>query len=191
MKGSEEFTYEFPEMSPAERLKELILYIADKLKDDPNFGRTKLAKIIYFADMESFRMHRRPVTGTAFIRMTHGPLPKNFLNTLDELKEEGRIVEIEREYFDYTQKRIVVRSGTSADLFSEAELGVVDGIIQKFRDWNAVGLSEKSHGVAWRLTGEGKPVPYEYALFSDEPLTEAEMAHAKDLARRFQGMSFD
>ena len=108
MKGSEEFTYEFPEMSPTKRLKELILYIADKLKDDPNFGRTKLAKIIYFADMESFRMHRRPVTGTAFIRMTHGPLPKNFLNTLDELKEEGRIVEIEREYFDYTQKRIVV-----------------------------------------------------------------------------------
>ena len=42
MKGSEEFTYEFPEMSPRERLRELILYIAEKLKDDPKFGRTKL-----------------------------------------------------------------------------------------------------------------------------------------------------
>ena len=44
MTGSEKFTYEFPEMSPRERLRELILYIAEKLKDDPNFGRTKLAK---------------------------------------------------------------------------------------------------------------------------------------------------
>lgn len=190
MTKREGFTYEFPDMSPRDRLRELILYIAEKLEDDPNFGRTKLAKIIYFSDMESYRMHRRPVSGSAFVRMAYGPLPKNFLNTLDELKEEGRIDEIEREYFDYTQKRIVVRSGKSGDMFSEAELGVVDGIIQKFRDWNAVGLSERSHGVAWRLTEEGNPIPYEYALYSDEPLTEEETLRAQELALKYRDCDF-
>ena len=190
MTKREGFTYEFPEMSPRDRLRELILYIAEKLEDDPNFDRTKLAKIIYFSDMESYRMHRRPVSGSAFDRMAYGPLPKNFLKTLDELKEEGRIDEIEREYFDYTQKRIVVRSGTSGDMFSEAELGVVDGNIQKFRDWNAIGLSERSHGVAWRLTEEGNPIPYEYALYSDEPLTEEETLRAQELALKYRDCDF-
>lgn len=190
MTDREGFTYEFPEMSPRDRLRELILYIAEKLKDDPNLGRTKLAKIIYFSDMESFRMHRRPVTGTAFVRMPYGPLPKGFLDALDELKEQGRIVEIEREFFDYTQKRIVVRSSTPSDLFSKTELVVVDGIIQRFKDWSAVGLSEKSHGVAWRLTREGNPIPYEYSLYSDEPLTDEELRHAQHLARKYRDCDF-
>ena len=142
MKGSEEFTYEFPEMSSRERLRELILYIAEKLKDDPNFGRTKLAKIIYFSDMESFRMHRQPVSGTAWIRMQYGPLPRDFLQILDELKSEGRIAESEREYFDYTQKRIQVLSGTTADMFGEIELEVVDSVIQKFA--NGTQWSERA-----------------------------------------------
>ena len=190
MKGSEEFTYEFPEMSSRERLRELILYIAEKLKDDPNFGRTKLAKIIYFSDMESFRMHRQPVSGTAWIRMQYGPLPRDFLQILDELKSEGRIAESEREYFDYTQKRIQVLSGTTADMFGEIELGVVDSVIQKFANWNAIGLSERSHGVAWRLTEEGKRIPYEYSLYSDEPLTEEELQHAQNLALKYRDCDF-
>ena len=78
MTGSGGLTYEFPDMSPKERLKELILYVATKLKDDPKFGHTKLAKIIYFSDMESFRMHRQPVSGSAFVRMQFGPLPEEF-----------------------------------------------------------------------------------------------------------------
>lgn len=190
MRGPKEFTYEFPAMAPRERLKELILYIAKKLKGDPNFGRTKLAKIIYFSDMDSFRLHRRPVTGSAWIRMPYGPLPENYLPILDELKAEGRIVESEREYFDYTQKRIEALSETTAGLFDETELGVVDGVIQKFADWNAVGLSERSHGVAWRLTKEGQYIPYEYALYSDEPLTEEELRHAQHLALKYRDCDF-
>ena len=77
MKGSEEFTYEFPEMSPRERLRELILYIAEKLKDDPNFGRTKLAKIIYFADMESGCTDSLCPAPPGY-RMQYGPFPKIF-----------------------------------------------------------------------------------------------------------------
>ena len=190
MTVSKAFTYEFPEMAPRERLKELILYIAEKLKDDPNFGRTKLAKIIYFADMDSFRLHRRPVTGSAWIRMPYGPLPKDYLPILDELKAGGRIVESEREYFDYTQKRIEALSETTAGLFDETELGVVDSVIQKFADWNAVGLSERSHGVAWRLTKEGQRIPYEYSLYSDEPLTEEEVQHARKLALKYRDRDF-
>lgn len=192
MRGPKEFTYEFPEMSPRDRLRELILYIAEKLKDDPAFGRVKLAKMIYFADMEAFRLHRQPVSGSAYVRsMPFGPLPKGFLQTLDELKAAGEITENEREYFDFRQKRISLLSAPTVDLLTHNELEIVDRVVQKYADWNARELSEHSHGVAWRLS-EGKQfIPYEYALFSDEPLTEAELARAKKLAQRYQGLKFE
>ena len=191
MKGSEEFTYEFPEMSPRERLRELILYIAEKLKDDPNFGRTKLAKIIYFSDMESFRLHRQPVSGSAYFRDNFGPLPKDFLPVLDDLKDSGEISENERDYYGYKQKRIEVLSEPTAKLLTQHDLDIVDHIIQNFADWNASGLSSRSHGVAWQLSEGEQFIPYEYALYSDEPLTEDETARAQELALKYRDSNFE
>lgn len=190
MTKREDFTYEFPEMSPRDRLRELILYIAEKLEDDPNFGRTKLAKIIYFSDMESFRLHRKPVTGSAWFRDNFGPTPENFLETLDALKDAGNISEREREYFGQTQKRIEVLSQPTLDLLSSRELGIVDRVIERFADWNASDLSHLSHGVAWRLSKDERFIPYEYALYSDEPLTEEETLRAQELALKYRDCDF-
>ena len=192
MTGSEKFTYEFPEMSPRERLRELILYIAEKLKDDPKFGRTKLAKIIYFADMESFRMHRLPVSGSAYVRsMPFGPLPKGFLQILDKLKDAKEITENTREYFGFEQKRITILSEPTVDLLSQNDMEIVDRVIEKFTHWNASGLSERSHGVAWQLSEGEQFIPYEYALYSDEPLTEDETARAQELALKYRDSNFE
>ncbi|MDD9954814.1 MAG: Panacea domain-containing protein [Anaerolineaceae bacterium] len=190
MTDREGFTYEFPEMSPTERLKELIPYIAEKLKDDPAFGRVKLAKIIYFADMESFRLHRRPVTGSAWFRDNFGPLPKSFLQTLDALKAAGNITECERDYFGRTQKRIEVLSEPTFGLLTNKELDIVDRVIERFADWNASQLSHQSHGIAWRLSEGERYIPYEYSLYSDEPLTDEELKHAQFLARKYRDCDF-
>lgn len=190
MKGREGFTYEFPEMSPGKRLRELIPYIAKKLKDDPAFGRVKLVKIIYFADMEAFRLHRQPVTGSAWFRDNFGPTPADFLETLDALKAAGNISESEREYFGRMQKRIEVLSEPSVDLLTDRELGIVDRVIDRFADWNASQLSQHSHGVAWRLSEGERYIPYEYSLYSDEPLTDEEMMHAAKLARKYRDCDF-
>lgn len=47
-------TFSFPEMDPDRRLAELILYIAEKCERDPNFGATKLNKILTFADFSAY-----------------------------------------------------------------------------------------------------------------------------------------
>ncbi len=190
MTDREGFTYKFPEMSPKDRLRELILYVAERLKDDPAFGRVKLVKIIYFADMESFRLHRKPVTGSAWFRDNFGPTPENFLETLDALKAAGNITESEREYFGRMQKRINVLSEPTIGLLSSRELGIVDRVIERFADWNASELSRHSYGVAWRLSEGEQFIPYEYALYSDEPLTEEETLRAQELALKYRDCDF-
>lgn len=37
-----------------ERFEALVLYIAWKTRDDPEFGRTKLAKVLFYADLETY-----------------------------------------------------------------------------------------------------------------------------------------
>ena len=192
MTGSDGLTYEFPELFPRERLRELILYIADKLQDDERGGITKLAKIIYFADFEAWRTQGKPVTGTKWKRMPHGPLPSDFYEILDELTDSRRISIKEGYYHGFPQKRIETHSAPSTGLFGDSELQVVDRVIQKFSGWNAKELSALAHaGAAWRMTNEEYYIPYEYALYSDEPLTEEEEKHARDLALRYRDYQFD
>jgi hypothetical protein len=37
-----------------DRFRELVLYIAHKTKDDPTFGRTKLAKVLFSRDFVAY-----------------------------------------------------------------------------------------------------------------------------------------
>jgi len=185
-------TYEFPDLSPGKRLRELILYVADKAQHDERCGITKLAKIIYHADFLAWRLQGQPVTGTRWKRMEHGPAPADFHKILDELSAAGRISIVERTFHDYRQKRIVAHDSPASGLFSDHNLRLVDQVIQKLLGWNASELSERTHGTAaWQLTEGAQFIPYEYALYSDEPLTKEELKHAQELALEYRAFNFE
>ncbi len=190
MKGSEEFTYEFPEMSPRERLRELILYIAEKLKDDPNFGRTKLAKVIYFSDFRSYTMHGRPVSGSRYIRLPHGPVPNEYNSIMIEMETNGLVETISSDVHNYVQKRPVALRKADLSSFSAQEIDVVNQVIDELIHLNASEPSNRTHGIAWRLSEGQHYIPYEYALYSDEPLTEDETARAQELALKYRDCDF-
>ena len=191
MKGSEEFTYEFPEMSPRERLRELILYIAEKLKDDPKFGRTKLAKVIYFSDFRSYKMHGRPVSGSRYIRLPHGPVPNDYNSIMIEMEANGLVETISSDVHNYVQKRPVALRKADLSSFSAEEIEVVNHVIDVLLHMNATELSNRTHGIAWRLSEGQHYIPYEYALYSDEPLTEDETSRAQELALKYRDSNFE
>lgn len=190
MKGSERFTYEFPDMSPRERLRELILYIADKLQSDPNYGRTKLAKVLYFLDFRSYKLYGRPVSGSAYIRLQRGPVPNDYNLVLSEMEQNGLVKVHSKDFHNYVQKRPVALRKADLGSFSAQEIEVVNQVISELIHLNASELSERTHGTAWRLSEGQHYIPYEYALFSDEPLTEEELARAKELALQYRDCDF-
>ncbi len=48
-----------------EKLRELVLYIADKCEEDRTFGAVKLNKILFYADFISFAEYGEPITGVS------------------------------------------------------------------------------------------------------------------------------
>ena len=59
------------------KLKELILYICEKSKDDPNFDMDKLNWLLYNIDFEAYKKFGKSITGSVYIRMPDSqPDPK-------------------------------------------------------------------------------------------------------------------
>ena len=173
--------YEFPELNPRERLRDLVLYIANKSKDDPYRCNTKLFKVLYFADYESYRERQVPVSGTGYKKLEHGPVPVEVYAVLDELEASGAISIERAPFYTRVQHRIVAHGEANLSRFDALDIAIVDRVIADLRIMNATDVSEASHGMAWQSTPDDEYVPYQAAFLSDEPLTDDELAALRTL----------
>lgn len=52
------------------KLRELILYVCKKLKDDPGFNEEKLKGILFQCDFTAYRRFGKSITGQEYIKET-------------------------------------------------------------------------------------------------------------------------
>ncbi len=180
---STQLTYHFDNMPGEDRLKELILYIADQCSDDPRFGATKLNKILYFSDFISFRHRGVPITGVEYMRINFGPAPKRLVPVRDAMIQDGQLAVDTPLFHGWQQRRLVPQRPANLDLFSAEDISIVDRVIRIL--WESTGkeVSELSHGLAWQAPEDGQSIPYEATFLSDEPLDEDTIAWAQELIR--------
>jgi hypothetical protein len=164
-----------------DKLCELIVYIAEQCAGDPAFSATKLSKILFFADFGFYAKRLRPITGMEYLRLEEGPAPRDFLRARDRLLEAERIALVKHPHEGETQHRIVSRSEVNFDLFSAAEISMVDRVIRE--TWGLVvsQVARTSPNRAWQVPPLHAPIPYQAALISDEVPTEADTLRALEL----------
>src|SRR6185312_16523260 len=71
----------------------LILYVCKESEADKAFGRTKLNKLLYFADFGHFRDHGQSISGEEYMAIQNGPVPRAMKPVLDEMIRSGDIRE--------------------------------------------------------------------------------------------------
>jgi hypothetical protein len=171
-----------------DRFEGLALFIAHRRKDDERFGRTKLAKALFYSDFDVYRDQGEPLTGAHYIRMPFGPFPSELEDAEGALSDRGDV------YLDYVkdvyeEKRLVVREGEEppdlSGLFQEWQLHVVAGWAERVASATAREISRLSHHhPGWLLAREtGEPIPYETALLPQERPTGVDAERAKRIAR--------
>lgn len=152
------------------KFNELILYISKRSERDDNFGMTKLNKILYYADMTAYARRRQPITGARYQKLDHGPAPRALLPAIDELKRTERAAIQIQEYPSYRRNRVVALKPPDMDLFSGAEVAIVDEVIDWLWDETGTEVSRRSHReIGWQLAKVGEDIPYEVFLIDDEP----------------------
>lgn len=179
-------TFAVPDQQSEIRLRELILYIATECQADPNFGATKLNKILWWSDFLSYAEYGEPITGLEYQRLRNGPAPRRLLPVRAAMISDGHIIISEVPIRGgYIRQQIVPLRAPNLDVFDPTDIAIVDHVIKALRRRTAKGVSNLSHGKAWEVASDGDPIPYEAIFLSDDPINRSDVARTKELARRF------
>jgi len=186
-------TFEFPDMNPQARIRELIIYIAHKSRYDRKFGKTKLVKLLHICDFESFRKYGRPITGHRYVKLPNGPFPDNLNQLLKEMVAEKDIAIKEDPYYGHTypQHRVEPIRDANLSFFSSQEIEEIDGYIDNFQDFSGTEMANLTHGIAWQIPEMAEPIPYEASILSDEELTQEDFDHIDKLAKQYHGTTLE
>lgn len=181
--------FEFRVPNGDERFRELILYVSEKCATDPKFGATKLNKILYFSDFLAYARLGEPITGFAYHREKNGPVPKRLLAIQQHMIEAGEMaLQPVLLLSGRVQQRPVNLRSPRLELFTAQQVALVDSIVEELRDSTAEEVSELSHHmVGWKVANPGESIPYESVFVSAEPLTDADIQRAKELAEALDG----
>lgn len=167
-----------------EKFRELIVYIANKTGDDPRFGDIKLNKILYFADFRAYEQLGQAITGVRYQKLELGPAPRALLPVREELEHEGAVRVSKRWAGRHRQTVTKAVRDPDTDLFTDAELALVDEIIDDLRARSADDVSDLSHeqSPGWNLVELGEDIPYSTALIDPEPPSPATLQRSREIA---------
>lgn len=150
-----------PKTDP-EKLREVLLYVLEKVGAKPNVGETVLYKLLYFIDFDYYEKTGQSVTGLTYVRNHFGPTPAlDFKSTVDGMQENEDLEVIETKFFNNTQKKYLPLKSVKLEKLSASELQHIDETLARLSDKTAAELSELSHyDTPWVVTKQGEPMAY-------------------------------
>lgn len=168
------------------KLKELILYVSQQCASKHNFGSVILYKILYFSDHFAYGKLGQPITSATYVKEKHGPIPRTALQATQELEGEGRLRVDKVRHGRGTLKKPITLDAPDMSMFSEAEIALVDSIIERFRHSSTRKVRTAAHDLkAWRAYKIRETIPYETVFISpNQRLTRKETKIGQEIARR-------
>ena len=150
-----------------DKYKEMILSylrIAGSKKDG-KMPKTKLAKLLYFADFSWFYKNMKSMSGMQYRRIKYGPVPDSYFRALDELEDEGKI-NIDRSKSDV----ILISETDSSKRDSLNALNKDEGILMKkvankWMNKRTPEIVNFTHGqLPYKLCAPNELIPYELII---------------------------
>lgn len=138
------------------RTKELAHYIIFR-REPAEVGRTKLAKILWAADIMMYRRHGRSVSGAdGFVKLQHGPVPIGFFEVIDSLLAEGKIVARDTPTPVAYRKEYLWLVEPDVSNFSGEEIAIIEEAADYIcKNHTATSISNASHDALWDETAAG------------------------------------
>lgn len=167
------------------RLRELFLYVARKTEGDPSCGKTKLYKILFYADFAAYEKLGESISGQDYQRLPRGPAPKRALPVQEDMEESGAATWAKRDYYGQPQQQLIALEEPRLTEFSGEQIAILDEVIDRLWGLSASDVSVLSHRfIGWQIARERETIPYStVALAEPRPLTPSEIEYAQRLAR--------
>jgi putative zinc finger/helix-turn-helix YgiT family protein len=127
--------------------------------------KTKLNKLLFYADFKHFKEYTVSITGARYAHIPFGPAPDKYALYFATLVENGSLV-IREVAFSENAIGEEFSSAKQPDLslFSDSELKVLATVKEYFNDFNAKKITDFSHDEkGYKETPQGQIISYEYA----------------------------
>ncbi len=138
--------------------------------------KTPINKFMFYADFLSFKTATVSLTGTAYRKAPHGPVPADYGMLLGWMEGEG-LLECREVSFPNGNTGFRYSAGPNAPSegfrFTEHELRVLEKVAAELGRLGAKQVSDRSHKEpAWRDTADGQLISYEHARTLSISLSE-------------------
>jgi hypothetical protein len=144
------------------RLKQLVLYICQRMRGAESFGSTKLNKALFNSEAASVRKFGRALTFFTYQKNFFGPTLRAYLPLIRELQAEGA-VEVRTSGLE--EERIEPLVEADLEAFDAEELTLIDREIELLMPLTAREATDRSHETAgWWATRLGETIPWELAF---------------------------
>lgn len=107
------------------RLKEMILYVAQRCRGESCFDIVRLCTVLFYVDYWAYSDMGGSVTGAQYVMRNGKPAPRGILGVLQEMHEAGDI------RLETDELRPVPLREPDLEAFSHAQVSFVDGVIDK------------------------------------------------------------
>ena len=183
------------------KFKELVLRLIE-LEGGMARGLTRLAKLILFIDIESYKTIGKSITSDFYVRENRGPIPSHLYDVLEELEESGlveqKIVEEgddETGRISYKVYKLKKTASLEHQYLTDEEVKIIEEIYKKLKEFHGKTLSSKAHKLpAWKFTEKGDVIFIEELAVDDEDeyfylqeLVDEFEADEKDLLHFIEG----
>jgi hypothetical protein len=168
-----------------ERFRRLVLYLAYRSDGDATFGKTKLAKLLFYSDFLAFAELGKSITGATYAKFPRGPFPRALGSELKTIEDSGDGRIVSSTHFGLYQERLVSLHDVDVSMFSAPEISIVEQVLEALRPYNASDVSRLSHlEPAWQLVPEWDDIPYELVFVAPDPPSQEASDHAMLIAAR-------
>jgi len=155
-----------PQTNP-EKLREVLLYVLEKVGAKPNVGETVLYKLLYFIDFDYYEKYGKSITGLTYIRNHFGPTPtKSFVSVIDGMQKKGELDIVETPYFSHKQRKYLPTVSSELHSLSANELDHINDELIRLADKSASELTELSHkDTPWLASKDKEVIDYQLAMY--------------------------
>lgn len=143
-----------------DKLKDAIHYICERANTlQKTLDEVKLNKVLWYSDALTYLKRGQPITGTTYMRKPRGPVAKFHSKAVNQLLEAECIVEGKVLVDGEWRKTFDAIEPASKEVFSGAELQLIDTVFDYVTGVSSDAISEQTHGHVWHLAREGEVLP--------------------------------
>lgn len=154
--------YKSPDLN---KFTEMIVYFAEKMQP----WKTKLNKLLFYSDFLMFKKYAFSMSGISYRAIDMGPVPKDFHSIFD-FADRNQYVNIDSILFPDNgvgeQFKPFGNRSFQPNLFSKAELAVLDAVAEIFKETSTSEIVDFSHKEkAWLENKDAKSlIDYKYSF---------------------------